>query len=130
MANHKIAPLITEMKSGINKSLLYGLKRAEGTLKISSEIKNICQKMKYRCIPEYPAGKINSRYSYIDFVCTQRSGIGKSFNIAIEIDSSNKQLSIEKLLEMNNRGFQCVWIRWNCQLAVHPPEEISLIDLT
>lgn len=77
----------------------------------------------------YPAGLIQGRNTYGDFVCSQRSGIGKTHNVAIEADSSNKRFSLEKPVEMERRGFQCIWVRWNCPTRIIPHPNIHLIDL-
>jgi|GEM_PF-6647301 len=129
MANFRKSPLIKELVEALASIDLADVRRADGTGMLGDCIRSTCRKLRYRCLPEYPAGLIQGRNTYIDFVCSQRSGIGKTYNVAIEIDSSNKRFSVEKLMEMERRGFQCVWVRWNCPVRVIPHPNIHLIDL-
>ena len=105
--------------------------RKNGTKEISKAIISIARKYNYRCIPEYPAGKINGRGSYIDFVFSSRGRqILSGWNlIAIELDSSNKKNSLMKLEVLKERGFQSVWIRWNTLNKLNIPEGVHLIQL-
>jgi hypothetical protein len=121
---------IKNLQEALNEVSIINLDRKDGTKELRKCVAFQSRQAGYRPIPEYPAGNIDNRNAYIDFVCTQRRGFNQGSSLAIEIDSSNKIWSLTKLLEMKNRGFDCVWIRWNAQIRVIPSPGIYLIDLT
>src|SRR6478752_1211141 len=84
MANYRKSPLIKELVEALASVDLTDVRRPEGTGMLDACIRSTCRKLRYRCLPEYPAGLILGRNSYIDFVCSQRSGFGKTYNVAIE----------------------------------------------
>jgi hypothetical protein len=49
---------------------------------------------------------------------------------AIEIDSSNKKWSLEKLLYSHSVGYVPIWVRWHTKINIEIPTIINLIDLT
>ena len=122
-------PFIEALRSQLGQINLDGVTRPEGTQLLSKCVRKMSSGMGFRCFPEYPAVLIQGRNSYIDFVCSERGGFGATSNIAIEIDSSNKALSLQKLLEMHDRGFHCVWVRWCVPICIIVPEKIHVIDL-
>jgi hypothetical protein len=130
MNGKKENTLLPALEVALPKGIGEQLDRKEGTKHLSEIIAGTARSLGYRCIPEYPAGLINGRNSYIDFVCTMRLGLGKTFCIAIELDSSNKELSTVKLEEMKARGFIPIWIRWKTPIHITTPPDIYLIDLT
>lgn len=130
MDGNKNVTLIPALEDALPKGIGEQLGRKMGTKHLSEIIVGTARSLGYRCIPEYPAGLINGRNSYIDFVCTMRLGLGKTFCIAIELDSSNKELSAVKLEEMKARGFIPIWIRWKAPIKMTIPPDIHLIDLT
>ena len=70
--------------------------------------------------------KTGERKGLIDMVIKSTEGIG----YAIEIDSSNKKWSLEKLLHAHSVGYVPIWVRWCAKINIRIPDVINLIDLT
>ncbi len=54
----------------------------------------------------------------------------KGSQYAIEVDSANKQASLNKLLYLANQGYTPIWVRWAYPITIEIPEHIHLIDFT
>ena len=103
--------------------------RNKGTEFITSSIENFAREQKFKCEKEVFLGltrKTNGYKGLIDIII--RSPNGKRY--AIEIDSSNKKWSLEKLLDAYKKGYVPIWVRWNAKISINIPAVINLIDLT
>lgn len=67
-------------------------------------------------------------YGRLDWVMRPRRDAAVSY--AIEIDSTNKRRSLDKLLKAYRLQYNSVWIRWNSPIELEIPDEIMLLDLT
>jgi len=63
---------------------------------------------------------------FIDIIIKRPEGM----MYAIEIDSSNKKWSLEKLLDAYNKGYVPIWVRWCTKINIKIPSVVNLIDLT
>jgi hypothetical protein len=110
---------------------LYGknLPRDKGTKILTSSIENFARGQKLECEKEVFLGlrrKTDGHKGLVDIII-------KSLNekqYAIEIDSSNKKWSLEKLLDAHKKGYVPIWVRWNAGVNINIPTVINLIDLT
>lgn len=50
--------------------------------------------------------------------------------IALELDSSEREKSVEKLLQASRLGLRPAWIRWCSPIYRAVPREIKVLDLT
>jgi len=103
--------------------------RREGKFMILRAIRETCDQHQFRCIPAYPAGLMpNKRRGKITLVCCGGRGRWKEL-FAIQVDSTNRQNSLDKLVVMKERGFTAVWVRWKTEVKHHIPDGIVLIEL-
>jgi hypothetical protein len=103
--------------------------RSKGTELLTSSIEKFACEQKYECEKEVFLGlrrKTDGRKGLVDIII--KSPNGKQY--AIEIDSSNKKWSVEKLLYAYKTGYVPIWVRWNAEINIKVPEVINLIDLT
>jgi hypothetical protein len=103
--------------------------RNKGTELITSSIENFASEQKCECEKEVFLGlrrKADGHKGLVDVIIKRADGI----RYAIEIDSSNKKWSIEKLLYAHSMGYVPIWVRWNAKINIQIPATINLIDLT
>jgi len=124
--------MINLLKQYFNKAdlSLYGkdLPRAGGTELITAKLEKFAIEQKYEFKREVFLGLIRKSNGYkglIDVILTTSDGI----RYAIEIDSSNKKWSLEKLLHAHNIGYIPIWIRWCTKIKIEIPSVINLINL-
>ena len=102
--------------------------RKKGTDLITSEICNFALKNGYKYSREVYLGlhRPTSNYAgYIDLTI-----VAQTNRYAIEIDSSNKKWSLQKLLHAGTIGYIPIWVRWSVKIKMDVPKQINLIDLT
>jgi hypothetical protein len=103
--------------------------RNRGTEFITSSIESFAHSQELTYEREVFLGlnrKTSGRKGLIDMVIKSPEGIG----YAIEIDSSNKKWSLEKLLHAHSIGYVPIWVRWCTKIDIEIPTVINLIDLT
>jgi hypothetical protein len=103
--------------------------RNKGTNLITSSIESFAQGRGWSCEREAFLGlsrKTSGLKGLVDIVIKSPEGIG----YAIEIDSSNKKWSLEKLLHAHSIGYVPIWIRWCTKISIPIPTVVNLIDLT
>jgi uncharacterized membrane-anchored protein len=103
--------------------------RNKGTEFLTSTIENFSQAQGFECEKEVFLGltrKTNGYKGLVDIIIKSSGGI----RYAIEIDSSNKKWSLEKLLDAHKKGYVPIWVRWNAEINIKVPEVINLIYLT
>lgn len=103
--------------------------RNKGTKLLILSIENFACEQKYEYEKEVFLGlrrKTDGHKGHIDIIIKGLNG--KRY--AIEIDSSNKKWSLEKLLYANKTGYVPIWVRWNAKININIPAVINLIDLT
>jgi hypothetical protein len=103
--------------------------RNKGTELITSSIENFAREQRFECEKEVFLGlrrKIDGHKGFIDVIIRRPDGI----RYAIEIDSSNKKWSLEKLLYAHSVGYVPIWVRWCAEINIQIPAVINLIDLT
>lgn len=110
---------------------LYGkdLPRDKGTKILTSSIENFAREQKFECEKEVFLGLTRETNGYkglIDIIIKSPNGN----QYAIEIDSSNKKWSLEKLLDAYKKGYAPIWVRWCSKIKINIPTVINLIDLT
>ncbi len=76
-----------------------------------------------------PQGLSEERYGRIDLVCCGRLGIRRAL-LAIQVDSSDRQRSLDKLILMKARGFTPVWVRWKTRSKLSIPDGVLHIQLS
>ena len=102
--------------------------REHGTKLISESIEYFCHLQGHSFKREVFIGKYRDNStcpSRVDFVIY--SGPVK---YALEIDSSNKIWSLEKLIYAKENNYIPIWVRWNSQINMVIPKNIFLVDLT
>jgi hypothetical protein len=103
--------------------------RNKGTEFITSSIESFAHGQGLTCEREIFLGlnrKTSGRKGLVDMIIKSPEGI----EYAIEIDSSNKKWSLEKLLHAHSKGYVPVWVRWCAKIDIEIPAVINLIDLT
>jgi hypothetical protein len=103
--------------------------RNKGTRLITSSIETFASEQKFECDKEVFLGlrrKIDGHKGLIDIII--KSPNGRQY--AIEIDSSNKKWSLEKLFDAYKKGYVPIWVRWHTKINIDIPAIINLIDLT
>jgi hypothetical protein len=103
--------------------------RNKGTELLTSSIENFAREQKFECEKEVFLGLTRKTDGYrglMDIII--KSPNEKQY--AIEIDSSNKKWSLEKLLDAYKKGYVPIWVRWNAEININIPAVINLIDLT
>ncbi|OHB56582.1 MAG: hypothetical protein A2173_01835 [Planctomycetes bacterium RBG_13_44_8b] len=103
--------------------------RNKGTELITSSIENFASGQRVECEKEVFLGlrrKRDGHKGLVDIIIRSPDGI----RYAIEIDSSNKKWSLEKLLHAHSIGYVPIWVRWNAEININVPVVINLIDLT
>jgi hypothetical protein len=103
--------------------------RNKGTEFITSSIESFARGRGLACEREVFLGlnrKTSGYKGLIDMVIKSTEGIG----YAIEIDSSNKKWSLEKLLHAHSTGYVPIWVRWCAKINIQIPTVVNLIDLT
>jgi hypothetical protein len=103
--------------------------RNRGTDVLTSSIENFARGRGLACEREVFLGlkrKTSGYKGLIDMIIKSPDGIG----YAIEIDSSNKKWSLEKLLHAYKKGYVPIWVRWCTKINIKIPSVINLIDLT
>ncbi|OHB50069.1 MAG: hypothetical protein A2Y10_14050 [Planctomycetes bacterium GWF2_41_51] len=121
--------LLEQYLGSINESI-YNKKRprAEGTELITSVIQTFAKENQFGFEREVFLGltrKTNDYKGLIDIIIIKPDGT----RYAIEIDSSNKKWSLEKLIHAHNIGYVPVWIRWHTKIKIEIPKHINLINL-
>lgn len=102
--------------------------RTEGTYAITSAIQTFAKENQFGFEREVFLGmtrKTNDYRGLIDIIIIKPDGT----RYAIEIDSSNKKWSLEKLIHAYNIGYVPVWIRWHTKIKIEIPSYINLINL-
>jgi hypothetical protein len=103
--------------------------RNRGTEFITSSIEGFARGRGWACEREVFLGlkrKTDGYKGLIDIIIKSPEGIG----YAIEIDSSNKKWSLEKLLHAYRKGYVPIWVRWCVKINIEIPSVINLINLT
>ncbi len=103
--------------------------RNKGTELLASSIENFACEQMCECEKEVFLGlrrKTDGYKGLIDIII--KSPNEKQY--AIEIDSSNKKWSLEKLLHAQKTGYVPIWVRWCAKINIQIPTVINLIDLT
>ena len=103
--------------------------RNRGTEFITSSIESFAHSQGWACEREVFLGlkrKTDGYKGLIDIIIKRPEGMP----YAIEIDSSNKKWSLEKLLHAYRKGYVPIWIRWCTKINIKIPSVINLIDLT
>jgi len=103
--------------------------RNKGTELITSSIENFANEQRFEYDKEVFLGlrrKTDGRKGLVDIII--KSSDGRRY--AIEIDSSNKKWSLEKLLYAHRTGYMPIWVRWCNEININIPAVINLIDLT
>jgi hypothetical protein len=103
--------------------------RNKGTELLTSSIENFACEQKYECEKEVFLGlrrKTDGHKGLTDIIIRRPDGI----RYAIEIDSSNKKWSLEKLLYAYRIGYVPIWVRWCSKIKINISTVINLIDLT
>jgi hypothetical protein len=121
--------LLEQNLKKIDLSLSSRGSRGKGTELITSTIENFAREKKLECEKEVFLGltrKTNGYKGLVDIII--RTPNGKQY--AIEIDSSNKKWSLEKLLDAYKKGYVPIWVRWHSKIKINIPTVINLIDLT
>lgn len=101
----------------------------KGTELITSSIENFAQAQSFEYEKEVFLGlrrKTDGYKGLIDIIIKKLN----EKQYAIEIDSSNKKWSLEKLLDAYKKGYVPIWIRWCAKINIDIPAVINLIDLT
>jgi hypothetical protein len=125
-----IREFILDLEHRLSELPLKNIPRWMGSKRIRELIRKTCEDHDYQCIFSYPAGLITSdRRGFIECVCYAGPKSAEELT-AIEVDATNKQWSLEKLLVMKQRGFTPVWIRWNAVTTIPIPEDVFCINLT
>ena len=120
---------IAEIKTALFDLPLETVSRREGKFMILRAIREICDQHQYRYIPAYPAGIMpNKRRGKINLVCCGGRGRWNEL-FAIQVDSSNRKTSLDKLVVMKERGFTAIWVRWKTEVKHHVPDGVVLIAL-
>jgi hypothetical protein len=100
-----------------------------GTDVLTSSIESFAQGRGLECEREVFLGlrrKTDGYKGLIDIIIKGPEGM----LYAIEIDSSNKRWSLEKLLHAYRKGYVPIWVRWCAKIDIQIPAAINLIDLT
>jgi hypothetical protein len=103
--------------------------RNRGTEFITSSIESFARSRGLACEREVFLGlnrKTDGYKGLIDVIIKRPEGMP----YAIEIDSSNKRWSLEKLLHAHSIGYVPIWVRWCAKINIEIPTVINLIDLT
>lgn len=103
--------------------------RRRGTELITSMIEIFANENKFKFEREIFLGLIRKTNDYkglLDIIITKPDGT----RYAIEIDSSNKRWSLEKLIHAHSIGYIPIWIRWRIKMKIEVPSFINLINLT
>jgi len=103
--------------------------RGDGTKLITAHIEKFANENHFKLELEVFIGlrrKTNDYRGLVDIIITRPDNT----KYAIEIDSSNKKWSLEKLIYANSIGYIPIWIRWRTKIKIETPSNINLIDLT
>ena len=120
-----------ELKEYLGHLDLTGFKRGnriEGTRFLTARVIEFSQMYGFSYQTEVSLGlkrPTSDRRGYLDFVLEKDNE-----RFAIEVDSSNKRWSLQKLLHARSLGYGPVWIRWCVPIRITVPEDVYLIDLT
>lgn len=110
--------------SNINIETTYP--RFVGTKQLTDAICDYCidRNIKYKKEVTFRIDELNLKKTkmIIDIIIDNK--------IAIEIDSSNKIWSLEKLTILKTFGFIPVWVRWCAPVTIDIPKDIILIENT
>jgi hypothetical protein len=101
----------------------------KGTEFITSSIENFAREQQFEFEKEVFLGlrrKTDGYKGLIDIIIKNKN----EKKYAIEIDSSNKKWSLDKLLDAYKKGYVPIWVRWNAEINIKVPEVINLINLT
>jgi len=101
----------------------------KGTEFITSSIENFAQAQGFECEKEVFLGLRRKTDGYKGLIDVIIKNLNEK-QYAIEIDSSNKKWSLEKLLDAYKKGYVPIWVRWYAKINVQIPAVINLIDLT
>lgn len=121
--------LLKDYLKTIDWSLFRRGPKGPGTLLIVLSIDSFAHSQGFEYEKEVFLGltrKTNNHKGYIDIIIKSPDGI----KYAIEIDSSNKKWSLEKLLHAHSIGYVPIWVRWRVKININIPAIINLIDLT
>jgi len=120
-----------ELKEYLGHFDLTGFKRGnriEGTRFLTARVIDFAQMHRFSYQTEISLGlkrPTSDRCGYLDFVLEKDNE-----RFAIEVDSSNKKWSLQKLLHAHSLGYRPIWIRWCVPIRIGVPEDVYLIDLT
>lgn len=120
-----------ELKEYLQHFDLTGFKRGnriEGTRFLTARVIDFSQKYGFTCQTEISLGLRrpgNGYWGYLDVVLEKGNE-----GFAVEIDSSNKKWSLQKLIHAHSLGYRPIWIRWCVPIRISVPEDVYLINLT
>ena len=120
-----------ELKEYLGHLDLTGFKRGnriEGTRFLTARVIEFSQTYGFSYQTEVSFGltrPTSDRRGYLDFVLEKDNE-----RFAIEVDSSNKRWSLQKLLHAHSLGYGPIWIRWCVPIRIAVPEDVYMIDLT
>lgn len=103
--------------------------RNRGTEVLTSSIESFARSRGLMCEREVFLGlkrKTDGYKGLIDIIIKGPEGTP----YAVEIDSSNKKWSLEKLLHAYRKGYVPIWVRWCAKINIQIPTVVNLIDLT
>lgn len=102
--------------------------RNEGTKFLTAKVIEFSRRFGFSYQTEISLGlkrPTSDYWGYLDFVLEKGNE-----RFAIEIDSSNKKWSLQKLLHAHGLGYKAIWIRWCVPMRINVPNDVYLIDLT
>ena len=120
-----------ELKEYLGHLDLTGFKRGnriEGTRFLTARVIDFARMYGFSYQTEISLGlkrPTSDRRGYLDFVLEKDNE-----RFAIEVDSSNKRWSLQKLRHARSLGYGPIWIRWCVPIRIAVPEDVYMIDLT
>jgi hypothetical protein len=121
--------LLEQCLKKIDLSLYVRGNRNRGTDVLTSSIESFARGRGLECEREVFLGlkrKTDGYKGLIDVIIKRPEGT----LYAIEIDSSNKKWSLEKLLYAYRKDYVPIWVRWCTKINIEIPSVVNLIDLT
>ena len=124
----RIIPLLSQTIAALELPR-NGYARPEGTRLITDTIVRTCRENNIFYEREVRIGlwreKKTKRQGIIDFLIKD-----EGVQFALEIDSTNKKWSLEKLQFIAAQGHQAIWVRWKSQIKLNIPPDIHFLDFT